>query len=61
MQRYKYQNKRGNENMNKEHECLVNNNDLYQLQVGDMLVEIKYSNNKRIEEYILNILRQKNK
>lgn len=45
--------------MKKKYECLVNNNDSYQLQVGDMLVEMKYSNNKRIEECILSILRQK--
>lgn len=47
--------------MKKKCECLVNNNDSYQLQVGDMLVEMKYSNNKRIEECILSILRHKNK
>ena len=45
--------------MNKKYEYLVNNNDSYQLQVGDMLVEMKYSNSKRIEECILSILRQK--
>lgn len=45
--------------MKKKYECLVNNNDSYQLQVGDMLVEMKYSNNKRIEECILSILGQK--
>lgn len=45
--------------MKKKYECLVNNNNSYQLQVGDMLVEMKYSNNKRIEECILSILRQK--
>lgn len=47
--------------MKKKYECLVNSTDSYQLQVGDMLVEMKYSNNKRIEECILSILRQKNK
>lgn len=41
-----------------ENICLKNNQ--YQMKVGDMLVEMKYStNNKKIEEYMLNILRQK--
>ena len=32
------------------------------MKVGDMLVEMEYSkNNKKIEEYMLNILRQKSK
>lgn len=40
--------------------CLKNNQ--YQMKVGDMLVEMEYSkNNKKIEEYMLNILRQKSK
>ena len=43
-----------------ENICLKNNQ--YQMKVGDMLVEMEYSeNNKRIEEYMLNILRQKSK
>lgn len=46
--------------MKKKYEYLVNN-DSYQLQIGDILVEMKYSNNETIEERILNILRQKNK
>lgn len=34
--------------------------DSFQLQVGDMLVEIKYSScNKKINECMLNILKQK--
>lgn len=45
--------------MKQKNKCLVNNKDLYQLQVGDMLVEMKYANNKEIEECILNILKQK--
>lgn len=45
--------------MKKKYECLVNNNDSYQLQVGDMLVKMKYASNKEIEECILSILRQK--
>lgn len=45
-----------------ENICLKTKNDQYQMKVGDMLVEIKYStNNKKIEEYMLNILRQKSK
>ena len=37
-------------------------NNQYQMKVGDMLVEMEYSkNNKKIEEYMLNILRQKSK
>ena len=41
-----------------ENICLKNNQ--YQMKVGDMLVEMEYSkNNKKIEEYMLNILRQK--
>ena len=43
-----------------ENICLKNNQ--YQMKVGDMLVEMEYSkNNKKIEEYMLNILRQKSK
>lgn len=43
-----------------ENICLKNNQ--YQIKVGDMLVEMEYSkNNKKIEEYMLNILRQKSK
>lgn len=43
-----------------ENICLKNNQ--YQMKVGDMLVEMEYSkNNKKIEEYMLNILRQKAK
>lgn len=40
---------------------LVNNKKLYQLQIGEILVEVKYSNNKKIEECMLHILEQKNK
>lgn len=43
-----------------ENICLKNNQ--YQMKVGDMLVEMEYSkNNKKIEENMLNILRQKSK
>lgn len=43
-----------------ENICLKNNQ--YQMKVGDMLVEMEYSkNNKKIEKYMLNILRQKSK
>ena len=43
-----------------ENICLKNNQ--YQMKVGDMLVEMEYSkNNKKIEEYMLNILSQKSK
>ena len=43
-----------------ENICLKNNQ--YQMKVVDMLVEMEYSkNNKKIEEYMLNILRQKSK
>ena len=39
---------------------LVNNKDLYQLQVENMTVEFKYSeNDKKINECIINVLRQK--
>lgn len=42
--------------------CVVNKENPYQLQVGDMLVKIKYSNsNKQIDECMLNILNKKNK
>lgn len=45
-----------------ENICLKTKNDHYQMKVADMLVEMEYSeNNKRIEEYMLNILRQKSK
>ena len=43
-------------------ECLVNNKDLYQLQVGNMTIEFKYSeNDKKINECMINVLRQKSK
>lgn len=46
--------------MKQEFECLVNNNDLYQLQVGNITVEFKYSEKcKKINECMLNILKQK--
>ena len=42
--------------------CIDNKENLYQLQVGDMFVEIKYSKcNKRLNECLLNILNKKNK
>lgn len=42
--------------------CVVNKENPYQLQVGDMHVEIKYSNcNKKLNECMLNILNKKNK
>lgn len=48
--------------MKQNSECLVNNKDLYQLQVGNMTVEFKYSeNDKKINESMLNILKQKSK
>ena len=48
--------------MKQSSECLVNNKDLYQLQVGNMTVEFKYSeNNKKINECMINVLRQKTK
>lgn len=48
--------------MKQSSECLVNNKDLYQFQVGNMTVEFKYSeNNKKINECMINVLRQKNK
>lgn len=48
--------------MKQSSECLVNNKDLYQLQVGNMTVEFKYSeNNKKINECMINVLRQKKK
>lgn len=45
-----------------ENICLKTKNDQYQMKVGNMLVEMEYSkNNKKIEEYMLNILIQKSK
>lgn len=39
---------------------LLKDKGLYQLKVNEMLVEFKYSeNNKKLEECILNILKQK--
>ena len=47
---------------NQSSRCIVNKANPYQLQVGDMFVEIKYSNsNKKINECILNILKAKMK
>ncbi len=46
--------------MKQSSRCLVNNKDLYQLQVGNMTVEFKYSeNDKKIKECMINVLRQK--
>ena len=46
--------------MKQKSELLVNNKDLYQLQVGNMTVEFKYSeNDKKINECMINVLRQK--
>ena len=48
--------------MKQKSECLVNNKDLYQLQVGNMTIEFKYSeNDKKIDECMINVLRQKSK
>ena len=48
--------------MNQKSERLVNNKDLYQLQVGNMTIEFKYSeNDKKINECMINILKQKSK
>ncbi len=48
--------------MKQKFECLVNNKNLYQLQVGNMTVEFKYSeNDKKINECMINILKQKSK
>ena len=48
--------------MKQRFECLVNDKDLYQLQVGNMTVEFKYSeNDKKIDECMINVLRQKSK
>lgn len=44
--------------MKQKSELLVNNKDLYQLQVGNMTVEFKYSeNDKKINECMINVLR----
>lgn len=45
--------------MDKEDKLIFDNKNPYQLKVGDLTVEIKYSNNKKIEECILKILKQK--
>ena len=46
----------------KSSKCIVNKENPYKLQVGDMLVEIKYSKcNKKLNECMLNILNKKNK
>lgn len=48
--------------MKQKFEGLVNNKNLYQLQVGNMTVEFKYSeNDKKINECMINILKQKSK
>ncbi len=46
--------------MKQSSKCLVNNKDLYQLQVGNMTVEFKYSeNDKKINECMINVFKQK--
>lgn len=48
--------------MQQKFKWLVNNNGAYQLQVGDMVVEIEYSDNKKtFNECMVNILKQKKK
>lgn len=40
--------------------CLENKDNTCQIKIKDMIVEIKYSsNNKKIEDYMINILKQK--
>lgn len=40
--------------------CLENKDNICQIKIEDMIVEIKYSsNNKKIEDYMINILKQK--
>lgn len=46
--------------MKQNSKWLDNNKDLYKLKVGNMTVEFKYcENDKKINECMLNILRQK--
>lgn len=62
MQRYKYLKYKGKVilKMKKEIiEYLKKTENPYRLKVGNMTVELKYSDNKRIDECILNILKQK--
>ena len=48
--------------MKQKSERLVNNKDLYQLQVGNMTIEFKYSENDiKINECMINVLKQKSK
>lgn len=48
--------------MKEKFECLVNNKDLYKLQVGNIIVELKYSeNDRKINECMINVLKQKSK
>lgn len=48
--------------MKQKSERLVSNKDLYQFQVGNMTIEFKYSeNDKKIDECMINVLRQKSK
>lgn len=48
--------------MKQKAERLINNKDLYQLQVENMTVEFRYSeNDKKIDECMINVLRQKSK
>ncbi len=40
--------------------CLENKDNICQIKIEDMIVEIKYSSNKKkIEDYMINILKQK--
>lgn len=45
--------------MDKEYQLQFDNKNPYQLRVGNLRVELKYGNNRKIEECILNILKQK--
>lgn len=48
------------ENQNKSLKCLSKKEDIYQLKIGEMFVEMTYSeNNKSFNECMLNILKQK--
>lgn len=46
--------------MKQEFSCVINTENPYLLQVGEMLVEMKYAEqSKKIEECVLNILKLK--
>lgn len=47
--------------MEKEYKNILNDKTSCQIKVGDMVVKMKYANNRKMKECILDILKRKSK